>query len=213
MILIGQYDSPFVRRVGITLRLYSLPFEHRPWSVFGDAARIRSLNPLVRVPVLVLPDGSALTDSHVILDYLDSLVPAETALCPRDEPERHRVLGVTALAVGLADKAVGLHYERVMHDRTSQTWEVRCQMQIASVLEMLEEDLARRPGPYWFDRMTHADIALACALRFAKAAHPSVLAAASSPRLAAHAETMEEMPAFLEIYQEFVPPLQTDSRA
>ena len=37
MILIGQYDSPFVRRVGIALRRYQLPFEHRPWSVWGDA--------------------------------------------------------------------------------------------------------------------------------------------------------------------------------
>ncbi len=50
MILIGQYDSPFVRRAGIALRLYGLPFEHRPWSVFGDADRIRAINPLMRVP-------------------------------------------------------------------------------------------------------------------------------------------------------------------
>jgi glutathione S-transferase len=40
MILIGQYDSPFVRRVGITLRLYGIAFEHRPWSVWGDAEKI-----------------------------------------------------------------------------------------------------------------------------------------------------------------------------
>ena len=57
MILIGQYDSPFVRRVGIALRLYGMAFEHRPWSVFGDADKIRVLNPLVRVPTLVLEDG------------------------------------------------------------------------------------------------------------------------------------------------------------
>ena len=37
MILIGQYDSPFVRRVGIALRLYGLAFEHQPWSAFSDA--------------------------------------------------------------------------------------------------------------------------------------------------------------------------------
>ncbi len=45
MILIGQYTAPFVRRVGITLRLYGLPFEHRPWSVFGDADRLMAINP------------------------------------------------------------------------------------------------------------------------------------------------------------------------
>ncbi len=57
MILIGQYDSPFMRRVGIALVLYGMAFEHRPWSVFGDADRLRAGNPLMRVPVLVLEDG------------------------------------------------------------------------------------------------------------------------------------------------------------
>ena len=53
MILIGQYDSPFVRRVGITLEHYQLPFEHRPWSVWGNADQIAEYNPLRRVPVLI----------------------------------------------------------------------------------------------------------------------------------------------------------------
>ena len=82
MILIGQYDSPFVRRVGIALTLYGLPFEHRPWSTFGDAEKIRPYNPLIRVPTLVLDDGEVLIESHIILDYLDSLVPP-TARCSR----------------------------------------------------------------------------------------------------------------------------------
>ncbi len=88
MILIGQYDSPFVRRVGIALTLYGLPFEHRPWSTFSDAEKIRAYNPLVRVPTLVLDDGAVLIDSHIILDYLDSLVPAgrERAVGPPFEP-------------------------------------------------------------------------------------------------------------------------------
>ncbi|MBN9058568.1 MAG: glutathione S-transferase N-terminal domain-containing protein, partial [Rhizobiales bacterium] len=53
MILIGQYDSPFVRRVAIAMHLYAIPFEHRPWSVFGDAKKIAPYNPLTRVPTLV----------------------------------------------------------------------------------------------------------------------------------------------------------------
>ena len=47
MILIGQYDSPFVRRVGIALRLYGLAFQHRPWSAFGNADLIAPFNPAV----------------------------------------------------------------------------------------------------------------------------------------------------------------------
>ena len=57
MILIGQYDSPFVRRTAIAMRLYGLGYEHRPWSTFGDAEKIRPYNPLLRVPTLVLDDG------------------------------------------------------------------------------------------------------------------------------------------------------------
>ena len=82
MILIGQYDSPFVRRVGIALKLYGLPFQHRPWSIFADADKIRPYNPLVRVPTLVLDEGEVLIESHSILDYLDSLVPADRKLYP-----------------------------------------------------------------------------------------------------------------------------------
>jgi glutathione S-transferase len=73
MILIGQYDSPFVRRVAIALRLYGLPFEHQPWSTFGDAEKIAPFNPLRRVPTLLLDGGEALIESTAILDYLDEL--------------------------------------------------------------------------------------------------------------------------------------------
>jgi glutathione S-transferase len=82
MILIGQYDSPFVRRVGIALTLYGMEFEHRPWSSFGDADRLRAYNPLTRVPTLVLDDGTALIDSHIILDYLDGLVVSKVRTRP-----------------------------------------------------------------------------------------------------------------------------------
>ena len=51
MILIGQYDSPFTRRVAIALRLYGLAFEHRPWSTFGDADKIAPFNPFTDTPV------------------------------------------------------------------------------------------------------------------------------------------------------------------
>jgi glutathione S-transferase len=51
MILIGQYDSPFVRRVAVTLRYYGLPYEHCNWSVWRDAEDIARFNPLRRVPL------------------------------------------------------------------------------------------------------------------------------------------------------------------
>ena len=207
MILIGQYDSPFVRRVGIALTLYGLPFEHRPWSVFGDVEKIRPLNPLVRVPTLVLDDGEVLIESHSILDHLDSLVPADRRLFPVTEPARRRALKVAALATGLGDKAVSLFYERRLHREVSDTWVDRCRAQIAAVLSALEADRAGRGGDHWFgDRIGHADIAVAAMLRFVVEAHPGLVAPAEFPALERHSARLEALPAFQAIRQPFIPP-------
>lgn len=207
MILVGQYNSPFVRRVGIALTLYDLAFEHRPWSVFGDADKVSALNPLVRVPILVLDDGTALVESHAILDYLDSLVPPETALFPRREPDRHRALRIAALATGLGDKAVSLFYEKRLHTEISEFWAGRCRMQMAGALDALEQDRAERPGAGWFgDRIGHADIAVAAVLRFVAEAHPGIVALTDYPALARHCEALEALPAFRRICQPFIAP-------
>src|SRR5881394_2207514 len=108
MLLIGQYDSPFVRRVAIAMRLYGIAFEHKPWSTFGDADKIAPYNPLRRVPTLVLDSGEVLLESTAILDHLDETVGPEKAMLPPRGAERRKQLRISALATGLADKAVSL---------------------------------------------------------------------------------------------------------
>jgi len=207
MILIGQYDSPFVRRVGIALTLYGLPFEHNPWSTFGDAEKIRPYNPLTRVPTLVLDDGEVLIESHSILDYLDTLVPAERRMFPVAEPARRHALKIAALATGMSEKAVSLFYEKVLHKQASDVWINRCRSQISGVLAALEQDRAGRSSDYWFgDRIGHADIAVAMPLRFIPEAHPGVVAMTDYPALSAHAKRCEALPVFQTIAQEFIPP-------
>jgi glutathione S-transferase len=207
MILIGQYDSPFVRRVGIALTLYGLPFEHRPWSTFGDADKIRPYNPLTRVPTLVLDNFEVLIESHMMLDYLDSLVPPERRMFPVVEPARHQALKVAALATGLGDKVVSLFYEKRLHKEVSNLWVERCRAQIAGVLAELEADRARRITDYWFgDRIGHADIAVAAALRFVSEAHPGLVSMDEFPALAAHAEQLEALPVFQTVGQPFIAP-------
>jgi glutathione S-transferase len=208
MILIGQYDSPFVRRVGIALRLYGVPFEHRPWSTFADAAKVRTHNPLGRVPTLVLEEGEALTESHAILDYLDSQVPAERAMFPQREPQRRRALAVAALATGLADKAVSLFYERRLHEKVSEVWVARCREQITGTLAVLEAGRAAAKSTWWQgESLGHADVAVASALRFLGEAHPDLWNVARHPALAAHSARAEALPVFREISQPFVPPV------
>ena len=207
MILIGQYDSPFTRRVGIALTLYGLPFEHRSWSIFADADQIRPFNPLTRVPTLVLDDGDVLIESHLMLDYIDSLVPADRVMFPRAEPARHRALKVAGLATGLADKGVSLFYERALHREMSQSWTDRCRTQVLATLVVLEADRADRRGGYWFGpNVGHADIAVAVAIRFIADVHPDLFSKADFPALSAHAARLESLPVFQRISQPFVPP-------
>jgi glutathione S-transferase len=207
MILIGQYDSSYVRRVGIALTLYGIPFEHRPWSSFGEAEKIRPYNPLTRVPTLVLDDGEVLIESNTILDFVDNLVAPEKRLYPQVEPARRRAMKVAALATGFADKAVSLFYELRLHSAVSDLWVDRCQAQIEGALALLEADRAGRPGPWWFgEKIGHADIAVACALRHMREAHPNLVAMADYPALAKHADKAEALPVLREISQPFIAP-------
>jgi glutathione S-transferase len=207
MILIGQYDSPFVRRAGIALRLYGLPFEHRPWSVFADAEKIQRYNPLIRVPTLVLDTGIALTDSHIILDHIDSLAAPERRLFPAREPERHRALRIAALATGAAEKAVSLFYETRLHTSPSTLWVTRCTDQISGTLAALDIECRRKPGPWWGgESIGHADIAVAVVMRFVSEAHPDLFDMTRHHALSAHAAMLEALPVFQEIRQPFQPP-------
>ena len=71
--LIGMMDSPYVRRVAVSLRLLGVPHEHEQLSVFRHLERFRALNPLVKAPTLILDDGMVLTDSTLILEAVESL--------------------------------------------------------------------------------------------------------------------------------------------
>lgn len=207
MNLIGQYDSPFVRRVALALRFYGIPFEHSPWSTFGDAEKIALYNPLMRVPTLVLDDGEVLIESTAILDYLDELAGPSRALIPDCGHIRREVLHICALATGLGDKAVSLLYERVLRGEESKRWVERCRSQVAGVLDALEEDRARHTTRFWFgDQITHADIAVACVIRFTREAHAGLFDEGRTPALARHAEICEALPPFQDIVQPLAPP-------
>lgn len=210
MKLIGQYDSPFVRRVGIALTLYGQSFEHLPWSCFGDADRIRPHNPLTRVPVLVLDGGESLIESHMILDYLDGLMPPARRLFPQTEPDRRRALQRAALACGIGDKAVSLFYEMRLHSETSGLFVARCKRQIGEGLARLEAFYATEPaapvGPDIGPSIGHAEIALAAVWRFTHEAHPGLIDDADLPALSALCDRLEATAAFRAICQSFIPP-------
>jgi glutathione S-transferase len=123
-------------------------------------------------------------------------------------PERRRALKAIALATGLGDKAVSLLYERVLRkDQQSKIWVERCEAQIGGVLKVLEKERAGIASAYWFgEKIGHADIAVACVLRFTGEAHPQLFEQTRYPALAAHAARCEALPVFAEIVQPLMPP-------
>ena len=143
MILVGQYDSPFVRRVAISLRVLAIPYDHDTRSVFGDFDAMRTVNPLGRIPSLILDDGATLVDSSAILDWLDRNVGAERALIPAAGEERTQALQTLALATGGVETFGAANYEEMIrpsHLRWPE-WKERRLIQGRGALAALEREL------------------------------------------------------------------------
>lgn len=199
MILIGMFDSPFVRRVAISASLLGIPFEHRNWSVGRDAARIREYSPLGRVPTLVLDDGEVLTESSALLDYLDQTVGPARALLPPTGAERRKALQAMALATGAAEKCVTQVYERLFRpaEKVHQPWIDRCEAQVQGALGELERLCGPRADGAWLlgARLTQADITVVCCASFISEVRELSFAAAF-PALHRLMLQAEALPAF-----------------
>ncbi len=207
MQLIGQYDSPFVRRVGIALTRYGLAFEHLPWSTFGDWQNFAQHNPLRRVPCLVLDSGEALVDSAAILDHLDELHGRDRALIAAAGAERRAALRRIALATGTADKAVAFFYARLFTSGLDPAFVERCEGQITAGLSALEAEAAARSGDWWHGAAPgHDDIAAACVVRFLSEAYAHLVRLSDYPALQDHSTRAEARGEFQAISQTFIPP-------
>ena len=185
MILYGRDLSPFVRRIAIWCALQGREVERRPITVAGeDFATVRSLNPVARVPVLELDDGTRLIDSYAIGDWLDETAPNGVRLVPAAGLARREALQRLAVAAGTAEKAVALVYER--NRRPEQLhwkeWQQRVVGQVQGGLAALDAGL---PAEGWSgDGGPDAgDVAGVIAYQFVEATNPWVLEP-GYPRLA-----------------------------
>ena len=195
--LLGLYDSPFVRRVAVTMAHYGIPFEHLSLSVFRHMDAMRPLNPLFKVPMLTLPDGEKLYESAYILDYLDE--QAEThgiePLTPRSGATRRRIQQLMALAMVATEKAVAIEYERKRPpELTWPDWTARLRGQMRQALAMLDAQLSNN----WFvgHRLTQADISTVAGIGFIRFVLPHEWPAGKYPALERLAERLEASPAF-----------------
>jgi glutathione S-transferase len=193
MILVGQYDSPYVRRVAVSLRVLGFAYEHDARSVFADFDAMREINPLGRIPSLVLDGGEVLIDSAAILDCLDQTVGPGRALVPPAGAERRRALRRIALATGAIDKVGAAAYERLIRPAAQRwpDWIDRCRAQGAGAIE----HLAAEPWPA-DARLDQARITAACMIRYVRMADPDLLPPGRHPALDALSERCEALPEF-----------------
>ena len=199
MILIGRYLSPFVRRVGVVLVHYGIGFEHRPLRAGGEEQDIiRRSSPLGRVPVLVLDNGDVLSDSALILDYLDTLAPPHARLLPHTgEDDRFRFLNALSIATGTAEKSIAVYSELARpEERRHPPAMEKASRQTKDGLAWLE---AKVVGPWmWGDSMTHLDVSTVCYWDFIRIGVPDLFATLDCPRIADIATRAGEVDAFRE---------------
>jgi glutathione S-transferase len=197
MILVGQFDSPFVRRVAITLHLYGMPFTRNAISVFTDATLMARINPLIRIPSLVLDSGETLIDSTAILDTLDEMVGPDRALTPPCGAARRQVLQATAMATGAIDKAGAWVYERHFHPpgQRNGTLLARYESQLAGALSWLDAQTCdgRLCGP----ALSQADVTAAALVFYLKLRVVPAFPEGRYPRLAALCDALEASNAFI----------------
>jgi glutathione S-transferase len=197
MILVGQYDSPFVRRVAVSLHVLGFDYQHDTRSVFADFNAMRRVNPLGRIPSLVLDDGQILIDSAAILDWLDQSVGPARALVPAAQPERWQTLHRIALATGAIDKAGAATYERLIRPSAHRwpEWIERCRAQATGAIEALAADTWPTSA-----RIDQAQITAACMIRYVRMSDPDLLPPERYPALDALSARCEARPEFQATY-------------
>jgi glutathione S-transferase len=202
MILVGQLDSPFVRRVAVSMTVLGVAFERDRSSVFRNFGDVTRINPLGRVPALVLDDETVVVDSTAILDWLDGEVGPERALMPPHGPARTACWRLVALGLGADEKLVAVVYEHLVRtaEQRSASWVERCRAQAEGALAVLDEAAAEARPWLLGERMTQADITVATMLGFLGLVEPVTGIAPPDdrrwPHLARLAARCEAEPAF-----------------
>ncbi|SDC01752.1 glutathione S-transferase family protein [Paraburkholderia lycopersici] len=199
MQLIGMMDSPYVRRVAISLHVLGLPFEHRSISVFRQYDEFARINPVVKAPTFIDDDGTQLIDSTLILDYLDRKVPAARRLMPEETQERTFALRVNGFSLAAMEKTVQQVYERELRpvERQHEPWFERVNVQMHAAWAVLDQLVAGRDGWLCAGRITQADITAAVAWRFTQHILPGSANPARYPAIAALSARAETLPAFV----------------
>jgi glutathione S-transferase len=201
MKLLASLTSPYARKVRIAIAEKKIECELVEESPLAPGTSVPNYNPLGKVPVLVLDDGTALYDSRVIVEYLDTVSPV-SRLIPEPSRQRIAVKRWEALADGICDAAVAIVLEtkRPAKEQSAESL-ARQRQKVDRGLADLASELGDRP---WCsgDAYTLADIATGCALAYLDLRHPAIDWRGQYPSLLKLAEKLAKRQSF----QDTVPP-------
>jgi len=173
MKLIGSHTSPFARKVRVVLAEKKIEYDFEIDSPWLADSKVPAVNPLGKIPVLVLDDNTPLFDSRVIVEYIDNVTP-NSKLFPAPNRERTEVKRWEALADGICDAAATAFLEAKRPKKEqSADWIARQRDKVTRSLEFMAEQL----GEKTFCMGTHfsmADIAVGTALGYLNFRFPDI---------------------------------------
>jgi glutathione S-transferase len=199
MRLIGMMDSPYVRRVALSLKFMGIAFTHEPVSVFRHYDAFAAINPVVKAPSLVIDDGTVLMESTLILEYLEQLVPPQRRLTPTALADLARSQRVIGLALAACEKSVQIIYEHNLRpaEKRHQPWIDRVRGQLLVAYGLLEAECASAKGWFFGARPLQADITAAVAWAFTQHTLADTVGTADYPALCAFSKRAEALPEML----------------
>lgn len=198
MQLIGMLDSPYVRRVAISLQLLGLRFEHHSLSVFRTFDQFRAINPVVKAPSLVCDDGTVLMDSTLILEYAEALAGTGRRLLPNGIMERQRTLRIVGLALAACEKSIQIVYEHALRpaEKVHAPWLERVTGQLRAAYDGLEAEVRRAPPAVTRTTIDQGGVTAAVAWEFTRQMLPDVVAGTAYPALRDFSAAAEALPEF-----------------
>jgi glutathione S-transferase len=164
MKLIGTLNSPYVRKARLVLLEKNIPHEFLVDAPREPGSRVARVNPLGRIPALILDDETCVFDSPVIAEYADTLNEIPILIPRADVMARMRVKRWEALADGIMDSAVLVRTERIRPAEKQEAGNiVRPNDAITRALSFAADQLEQKK---WCEgaSITLADLALASAL-------------------------------------------------
>ncbi len=201
MIIHGGAPSPFVRKVMVACEEKGLAYEDKPLIPFPKTPELMAMNPLGKIPILELADGSYIPDSSVICAYLEKAHP-EPALLPSDPIAYARALFIEEFCDTKLIEGIGaVYFERFIKPKVlkAEPDEAVVEKQIAEgltpVLDLVEGLVPEQAGPLLEAGFSLADVAFGAQLSGLRLAEFAI-DAGRWPKIRAYSDWILARPSF-----------------